>query len=80
MMYHNKASTQQKNVILETKSKNNINRQQNTSRNLSGTRATLTNAIKVSVSPGKMTPHLQIHYIMEKSHPQMIKEYEEQVR
>ena len=34
----------------------------------------------VSVSPGKMTPHLQIHYIMEKIHPQMIKEYEEQVR
>ena len=34
----------------------------------------------VSVSPGKMTAQLQIHYMMEKSHPQMIKEYEEQVR
>ena len=34
----------------------------------------------VSVSPGKMTAHLQIHYIMEETHPQMIKVYEEQVR
>ena len=33
----------------------------------------------VSVIPGKMTAHLQIKYIMEKSHPQ-IKEYKEQVR
>ena len=80
MMYHIKASTQQKNVILESTWKNDINRQQNTSRNFSGTTATLTNAIRFSVSPGKMTAHLQINYIMEKSHPQMIKEYEEQVK
>ena len=33
-----------------------------------------------SVSPGKMTAHLQIHYIMEKIRQQMRKEYEEQVR
>ena len=29
----------------------------------------------VSVSPGKMTAHLQIHHIMENIHPQIIKEY-----
>ena len=34
----------------------------------------------VSVSPGKMTEHLQIHYIMENINPQMIKDYEEQMR
>ena len=33
----------------------------------------------VSVGPGKITAHLQIHYVAEKSHRQMIKEYEEQV-
>ena len=35
---------------------------------------------KVSVSPGKMTGHLKIQYIMEKMHPQMLKVYKEQVR
>ena len=34
----------------------------------------------VSVRPGKITGHLKIDYIMEKIHPQMIKEYEGQVR
>ena len=74
-MYHNKASTQHKNVILETISKTYINRQQNISRNFSGTRATatLTNATTVSVSPGKITPHLKIQHIMEKTHLEMIK-------
>ena len=33
----------------------------------------------VSVIHGKMTAHLQIKYIMEKSHPQ-IKKYKEQVK
>ena len=58
-----------------------MNRQQNTSRNLSGTTATTTliYAITVSGSPSKLTAHLQIH-IMEKIQPQMVKEYEEQVR
>ena len=34
----------------------------------------------LSVNPGKMTDHLESHYIMEKSQPQMIEEYKEQVR
>ena len=33
-----------------------------------------------SVSPAKMTAHLQIHYIMENIHPQIIEESQEQVR
>ena len=82
MMYDSNASTQQKNLYIENTikitlwidSKIPVEIYQETT-----TTTTLIYAIRVSGSPSKLTAHLQIH-IMEKIQPQMVKEYEEQVR